>query len=386
MATINTPPETRPDWGNPTWAWQQYVDTFGPPEREPERVRVYEVRRSKGRARGEYSIRWPDGHDPKRLLFTVRWSERNGLRVFRYPDDPALPGLPDIADSGRALACIREYVPGVAGDQLSVRLIRYRPESRAVLRHQVGSDRYYARAVRRADFPPLLATRELVGQTRFGLPDTGGAWEGGCVVWEKEADGRNLRSMLAAGEQPDVDAMLDCIESVWDLPMSDVLPPYDLMDHHSGVCRTVARGVQDDDTYRELERAVKALAPFAAVWRTTGMAHNDFYDDQMVARPDGGITMVDYDSIGPGEPMLDIGRFLAYAKHAAAKGNDDAYEACYEALRGAALARYGWPEHELNLREAVCLFGLCGFPATRPKTNAMLRLREGIGMVNELLE
>ncbi|MXZ91525.1 MAG: hypothetical protein F4W95_14460 [Chloroflexi bacterium] len=385
MAIPETLPETRLEWDNPAWAWQQYVDAFGPPDCEPERIRVYEVRRSRERGRGEYIIRWPSGHEPKRLPFTVRWSERNGLRVFRYPDDPALPGLADIADPDQALACIREYVPGVDGDQLSVRVIRYRPESRAVLRHKVGNERYYARAVRRSDFAPLVASRELVQQTRFALPETGGAWDGGCVVWEKEAAGRNLRAMLAAGEQPDIDAVLDCIESVWDLPFSDTLPPYDLLEHHRGARRTVARGAQDDDTYRELERAVKELAPFAGGWRPTGMAHNDFYDDQMVARPDGGIVMVDYDSIGPGEPMLDIGRFLAYAKHGAAKGKADGYAACYETFRAAALARYAWPEHELNLREAVCLFGLCGFPATRPGKRAMGRLQEGIGMVNELL-
>ena len=266
-----------------------------------------------------------------------------------------------------------------------MRVIRYRPESRAVIRHRVGSDCYYARAVRRSDFQPLLQSRELVAQTRFQLPTTGAAWDGGCVVWEKAAAGQNLRAMIRAGECFDVDAVLDCIQSLWELPTPDGQSPYDLVQHHSGARRSIAWADVDDDVYREFERAVLSLAPFVSRWQPSGMAHNDFYDDQMVAAPCGGITMVDYDSIGPGEPMLDIGRFLAYAKWSASKEQGAERPSYYQTFRSAALARFGWAEHELNLREAVCLFSLCGFPATRPRADSTQRLLEGIGMVNDLL-
>ena len=53
------------------------------------------------------------------------------------------------------------------------------------------------------------------------------------------------------------------------------------------------------------------MALFAAAWRPTALAHNDFYDDQMLLMPAGNLALVDFEETGPGDPMLAHLRWMA---------------------------------------------------------------------------
>ena len=118
-----------------------------------------------------------------------------------------------------------------------------------------------------------------------------------------------------------------------------------------------------------LNTVASALHPFVDAWQPTAIAHNDFYDDQMlIANDTGRLAMVDFEEIGPGDPMMDVGNLLAHQHRAALRGAPEAVEEYRQAFRAAALERFGWDPQELNLREAYCLFRLA--------PNAFHQLRE----------
>ena len=117
-------------------------------------------------------------------------------------------------------------------------------------------------------------------------------------------------------------------------------------------------------------------------------AHNDFYDDQMLVLPDGRIALVDFEDTGPGDPMLDVGNFLAHLKWSTefgSKSRADAVRSYYQAFRHAAVDRFDWNPRSLILREAVCLFRICTNAIRRPKEDWQDKLATGLTLVNEAL-
>ena len=140
---------------------------------------------------------------------------------------------------------------------------------------------------------------------------------------------------------------------------------------------------------RSLNEATKSLDSFVRSWRPTGIAHNDFYDDQMLVLRDGRIALVDFEEAGPGDPMLDVGNFLAHLKWASCFGRKkkgDGSGAYYQQFRSAAIERLGWSENDLAFREAVCLFRVCTNTIRHPQGDWRNRLEAGLTLVNETLE
>ena len=139
---------------------------------------------------------------------------------------------------------------------------------------------------------------------------------------------------------------------------------------------------------RVLNDATGRLDPFVRAWRPTGIAHNDFYDDQMLVLPDGRVALVDFEEAGPGDPLLDVGNFLAHLRWSTRFGrsreaaNADSF---HQLFRQAALDRFGWGERDLALREAVCLFRTCTNAIRHPGKNWQDKLEAGLVLVNETL-
>ena len=145
---------------------------------------------------------------------------------------------------------------------------------------------------------------------------------------------------------------------------------------------------EDSEAARSLRDATQSLGPFVRDWRPSVTAHNDFYDDQMLVLPDGRIAVVDFEEAGPGDPMLDVGNFLAHlrwASHFGRGGESDSRGAYHQMFRSAALDRFRWSERDLAFREAVCLFRVCTNAIRRPRDDWHERLTEGLSLVNEIL-
>ncbi len=153
--------------------------------------------------------------------------------------------------------------------------------------------------------------------------------------------------------------------------------------------RSIGHALKDDhQTLQNLNSATRALDPFIKSWRPSGIAPNDFYDDQMLVLPDGRIALVDFEETGAGDPLLDVGNFLAHLKWMflfKRRGDRDASGTFYNVFREAALERFPWHARDLDLREAACLLRVCTNPIRRPRPDWHENLEKGLTLVNTTL-
>ncbi len=373
------------------WLWRAYRQQFGKPGTDPCRIRIRQFSYNVSRiAIVSYELDWhPDEFIPSRL-FTVKIERGKPVELFRYPEDSRLPGLRTVADPETARRPISRYILAMPPRRVRVELIRYRPASRAVLRHSVNRVRFYARVMRPNAVAPFLKAQELVGQSSFVVPRLAGNWAEGGVVWMSEIPGKNLRRGLRQGKAPDPTLLLDGLETLWNVsPKGGTNRPFNLPRAYRRARRSFMHHIQDSRAaLRSFNDATKALDPFIRSWHPSGIAHNDFYDDQMLLLGDGRIALVDFEEAGPGDPMLDVGNFLAHlqgAYHFGRKRENDARAAFCPVFRHAALERFRWSERELAFREAACLFRMCTNFIRHPQSDWLGKLEAGLSLVNETL-
>ena len=373
------------------WIWDAYERWNGRQELHPQRIRIREISHNAGRyAQVSYEAEWPEDDYLPSQLFTIRLESGKPPELFQYPDDAHLPGLAKAALPDSALTLVNSHVLAVPTRVVRVELVRYRPASRAVLRHHVGKARFYARAMRPEAVAPLLVARDFAGRSDFVVPRLAGRWQDGAVLWMSEIPGVNLRQRIRAGKGPDPAALFDALESLWNAPLgSPPDRPFNLAAAYRRARRSFSRlAADDDDARRELANAVRVLDPFVESWQPTGAAHNDFYEDQMLVLPDGRIGLVDFEEAGPGDPMLDVGNFLAHLRWTSSFGrasHAQAAGAYHDAFRQAALERFGWSERRLALREAVCIFRVCTNVVRHPRQDWRGQFRTGLSLVNAAL-
>lgn len=378
---------------DPEWVWHTYHQQFGKQEIIPHQIRIRQFSHSLGRtAVVSYMMEWQlDDYIPAQH-FAARMERGKSVELFRYPEDRHLPGLNEAARPETALRLVNRHVLAIGARRASVKLVRYRPGSRAVLRHGVGKVRFYARVMRPAAVSSLLAAWALIGRSDFVVPRLAGYWEDGGVVWMSEIPGKNLRRYIRRGNQPNPAPFLDGLETLWHAPASHEIHnrrPFNLSGAYYRAKHSLKHKVRDHDSAaHSLHEATKSLDPFIQSWQPSGMAHNDFYDDQMLILPDGRVVLVDLEEVGPGDPMLDVGNFLAHLRWASRfrrKSEADASGLYCAVFRHAALRRFHWHEHELALREAVCLFRICTNAIRHPRPNWYDTLNTGLSLVNEIL-
>ena len=99
-------------------------------------------------------------------------------------------------------------------------------------------------------------------------------------------------------------------------------------------------------------------------------------------------ALVDFEEAGPGDPMLDVGNFIAHLCWRSRFGRQkdaDANASYRDEFRSAAVDRFGWPERDLDPREAVCLFRICTNAIRNPKDDWRAKLEAGLALVEETL-
>ena len=373
------------------WVWQASRSHFTDRDTAPCRIRVRQFSHIPGRsALVSYFADWAPEQYWASDIFTFRLEAGRPPTIFRYPQDTLLPGLEPAAHPTDALELLNEHVFAFPRRKLRVELVRYRPGSRAVLRHWSGKVRFYVRVVRPSALPRLLETAELVGRSGFAVPRVAGCWQEGGIVWLSEIPGKNVRQLMRRGRPPGPDAVLDGLESLWIASDRSDLPAFNLQRAYRRAKRTFKHALQNhDDERRVFETVTRQLDLFVRSWQPSTIAHNDLYDDQMLALPDGRVAVVDFEEAGPGDPMLDIGNFLAHLKWTSCIGRShkkDVSGVYYQRLRTATLDRFGWSESDLNLREAVCLFRITTNTIRRPARNWRERTMKSLRLIVKSLE
>ena len=373
------------------WVWQAVRERFAGQGIAPTSIRVRQFSHNPGRtAIVSYVAEWRAEDYIPPEIFSFRLDHGNPAEFSHYPEDDGLPGLAEAASPETALRLVNRHVFGVPRRTLRVDMVRYRAGNRAVLRHRTGKTRFYVRVVRPAAIPALLDAAQLIGHSGFVVPRVVGCWSDGGVIWLSEIPGANVRGRMRRGKPPDPHVLLDGLESLWALPLEASRGrPFGLRGAYRRATRTFAYALRGhDDGRRMLGDLAAALDPFVESWQPSTVAHNDFYDDQMLVLPDGRVALVDFEEAGPGDPLLDVGNFLAHLRWTSRLGRTrktDASGAYYHAFREAAIERFRWSEEDLALREAVCLFRIGTNTIRRLQTDWQENTLAGLALVSETL-
>ncbi len=374
------------------WVWDQIHIKLPKVEADPISISMRQLSHAPGIAAiASYTIEYAESSLNSPCHFSIDLRNNRAPIVCIYPNDRYLPGLFQAADSSAALNLVNKHVFNIPRRRIHVSVVRYRPSNRAVLKHRSGRVRFYARAVRPRSVPRLLGASRLGSHSDFVLPRIAGVWKEGGVIWISEIPGKNLRKNIRSGELPSSDELLDLLASLWNLPVleSPVRPrEFDLKGAYTRARRGISFALVNNHLGRQLlSDSVNSLTPFVENWRPTSTAHNDLYDDQMVVLPDGRIALADFEDIGLGDPMLDVGNCLAHALWASKFAPETAAASqrrFYDEFRATAIDTCGWEESELSLREAVCLFRICTNPLRRPQPDWSGKVIAGLQLVNEL--
>lgn len=273
--------------------------------------------------RYDATVRWADGRVVDEVLCTGTTREgaptgtvplvADGMEagLWRYPFDPALPGL-EATVTARGVAAVAGAFVGTR-PQLKVRA--YRPGRRAVV-HATGAGReVYLKVVRPAAFDSMVAIHHLLGP-HVPVPEiiAGDASAGILVLSALEGDG--LRERLRSGEPPwppaiEVLGMLDRLAEVPVPPgFRAVTPILDGVDAHLTM---VERALPDERD--RIERLRWGLDAARVVDPPSGppvMIHGDLHEAQLIVAGPRITGLLDIDGVGPGQRVDDLGRMLGH--------------------------------------------------------------------------
>jgi hypothetical protein len=236
--------------------------------------------------------------------------------LFRYPYDPALPGL-------RPAVLVAEVAArfDVPAHRLSLDVRTYRPGRRAVVRARIAAnasgrveDRYL-KVVPPAELGPLVD--RLAGLAgHLAVPEVLATWpdEGTAVL--AALPGRTVRDVLLAGEPRDVDALPDG-HAIVDLldrmpaPSGPAVPPADIgpLGRAAGHAALLAAVMP-----RERDRLDALVGRLGSPTddRPVVAVHGDLHEAQLLV-VDGRIDgILDVDGAGPGRRVDDLGTLLGH--------------------------------------------------------------------------
>ena len=377
------------------WVWQQFCTRFGAPDATPKRVRVQQLNYQPGRrALVSYVVEQSDTQWVVDDQFAIELTPGKPERLFRYPDDPFLPGLVDAASPIEAHKLLAKHLP-ISPHRIRVEPVRYRPGVRAVLRHVVswGPARksqitMFARVMPPARLPRLLTAATLADSSGFSLPPVVASWPEGGVVWMSEVPGETLRQRIRSGTPPEPNRILDALAPLWETPLKAAQGrPLDILGGYKSTGRLLAHVLEDEEAAQQpFLQVMDALGPFAKAWRPSALAHNDFHDDQVLITPADRLALVDFEEVGAGDAQFDVANLMAHLHWMARFGN--APEACgaYRAgVRSAALDRFGWDARDLDVREAYGIFRLASNPVRQMRRDWASRVESGLSLAAEVL-
>lgn len=288
-----------------------------------ERVTVRQAAYRPGRellVRYSASVRWQGGALVEETVVAVTTiagppdgtlpvsSPAGTVGLWRWPHDPALPGLP-IASTP---SCVEELVGEQVGGVPALEILAYRPRRRAVVRATGPRGSVHLKVVRPDHVAPI-ADRHGRLRDRIRRPEVLATDDALGLVVLETLPGAPVRSALLSdttGALPP-ETILELLGDLADLPddgLGSVRSHVARLDGHARVLGAVAPSLAD--RVAALGEAVRALAGDGG---PTQVIHGDLHDAQLLAPPAGGVHgVVDLDTVGVGEPVHDLGNLLAH--------------------------------------------------------------------------
>ncbi|MDX6738449.1 phosphotransferase [Actinocorallia sp. A-T 12471] len=257
---------------------------------------------------------WPDrGRATETFAASTSRRARGALRmsdgvreigVWRFPHDPALPGLARACDASR----IRALLEGLGVDVSEARLSMhaYRPLRRAVIEVRTPSASIFVKALRPDRVEGVHLLHRAASGTR--MPESLGWTDDGLLVLAG-LGGRSLRDVLLEGDPSGIDPA-EFVEVLGELP-----------------AEFVARGTRPGwgEKARHYAEVVSAILPSAgptahAIAEAVSVptdspqvpVHGDFYETQLLITGTSVTGLLDIDTAGAGDPYDDPACLLGH--------------------------------------------------------------------------
>jgi aminoglycoside phosphotransferase (APT) family kinase protein len=234
--------------------------------------------------------------------------------LWRYPFDPALPGLQDAVTPPGVAA----VAGAIVGSHPELTMRAYRPARRAVIHAEGDRGEVYLKVVRPKVFDSMVATHRALAAAGLPVPDVLAGDPATGILVLRALPGNGLRDRLRAGSRPwpdaaEVLAVLDRLAEVDPVPGMDPVSPISrgVSTHLTMLER--ALGVVDpaiDDLRRLLVDGWSAGTPEPV--RPASLIHGDLHEAQLLVDGAAITGVLDIDGVGPGDRADDLGRFLGH--------------------------------------------------------------------------
>jgi hypothetical protein len=232
--------------------------------------------------------------------------------VWRWPFDPALPGLGDMV------------TPSTVGERLGLPdpigldVVAFRPTERAVVKVTAGDGSVqYVKVLAPARTAAVIDRHRRLGEAGLRVPQILSSDESAGWLAMEELAGDTLRVRLKAGRLPwppptEYRRLLDVLRGV-DLP--GTTPVASRTRHGVGHAAMLATVLPDQAA--RLDRLIGALEPAIerAALRSGATIHGDLYEAQLVVDDDRIIGLIDIDDAGPGDPLDDLASVLGHLRY-----------------------------------------------------------------------
>ena len=250
-------------------------------------------------------------------LFVVTVEEATGAtEVWRYPDDPALPGLATAVNPGAVGAYLATPI-------VLLEVVSLRPGRRAVVHARGDGIDAHVKVVPPAATRVIAERYEAFAAAGVPVPEVMATDERRGWVVLRTVAGRTLDECLESPDAPcptatDLWALVESIAPVA-LEPTVMVTPASL--HAARHARVISRAVPALE--ERVGRVVRALGGRpSGEWR--GTVHGDLHPGQLVVGASGEIVgVLDVDGAGAGDVLDDIGQLVAHLMVAAALGRAD---------------------------------------------------------------
>ena len=254
----------------------------------------------------------PAASDTKAEIFAD--GERE-VAVWIYPNDPDLPGLARAAYTEQMAGILTEHdVLGrpVAADEVSLRMIGYRPRRRAVLRVDVEPEPVvlYCKVLRERLFGDVVRRHELLLAAGVPAPRIAATTDDALLLLHN-LDGRPLAK--AVFDETDPCTAEDLIHLLDAMPMSvtklERRPPWtDAVQHYSQMVAAAVPSATDKLAWLT-DQIAEGLA---SVPRGNDPTHGDFHEGQVHVSGGRIVGILDVDTVGPGRRADDLACLIAH--------------------------------------------------------------------------
>ena len=277
------------------------------------------------------AVDWPTGRRTELLGASARVGGRSGnderavifgdgereVAVWLYPHDPDLPGLSRAAGPDALAALFNEHRVldhPVAGENIALEMISYRPRRRAVLKAVVttnsGPKTLFVKVLRESSYAQTLQRHELLRRARFPAAVVA-ATTADFILLLHQVPGRPLTQAIFDEAMPcTAESLIMLLDS---LPSAVVELPY--RQPWTGAVAMYAEMIAAalpvlDPQLRWLVAQVSG--GLAAMPPGMEPTHGDFHEGQLFVS-NGVITgVLDIDTIGPGRRADDLACMIAH--------------------------------------------------------------------------